>query len=85
MTSMFVPNAVMSISIKPKDSGQLANFGKAVGKFTREDPTLRVSIDDKTKETIMSGMGELHLEIYVERLKREYGVDCGERVKKRNQ
>lgn len=76
MTSMFVPNAVMSISIKPKDSGQLANFGKAVGKFTREDPTLRVSIDDKTKETIMSGMGELHLEIYVERLKREYGVDC---------
>lgn len=76
LTSMFVPNAVMSISIKPKDSGQLGNFGKAVGKFTREDPTLRVSVDDKTKETIMSGMGELHLEIYVERLKREYGVEC---------
>ena len=76
MTSMFVPNAVMSISIKPKDSGQLANFGKAVGKFTREDPTLRVSVDGKTKQTIMSGMGELHLDIYVERLKREYGVEC---------
>ena len=50
------------------------NFSKAIGKFTREDPTLRVSVDSETKETVMSGMGELHLEIYIERMKREYNV-----------
>jgi elongation factor G len=76
MRSMFVPAAVMSISVKPKLSTMLANFSKAVGKFSREDPTLRVGIDDKTQQTIMSGMGELHLDIYVERMKREYNVEC---------
>jgi elongation factor G len=76
MRSMFVPNPVMSISIKPKDSSKLAAFGKAMGKFTREDPTLRIDSDEITNETILSGMGELHLEIYVERMKREYGVEC---------
>jgi elongation factor G len=75
LNSMFVPSPVMSLSIKPTDSMQQANFGKAIGKFTREDPTLRVAMDQKSKETIMSGMGELHLEIYVERMKREYNVD----------
>ena len=76
MKSMFVPAPVMSISVKPKSSSMLANFSKAVGKFSREDPTLRISLDEKTKETIMSGMGELHLDIYVERMKREYNVEC---------
>lgn len=76
MKSMFVPKPVMSISIKPKESSKLAAFGKAMGKFTREDPTLRIDTDEMTNETILSGMGELHLEIYVERLKREYGVEC---------
>jgi elongation factor G len=76
MVSMFVPNPVMSLSVKPKESAQLANFGKAMGKFTREDPTLRVVVDEKSGETVMSGMGELHLEIYVERMKREYNVEC---------
>lgn len=76
MMSMFVPRPVMSLAVRPKDSTGLANFSKAIGKFTREDPTLRVSVDDKSKETILSGMGELHLEIYVERLKREYNVEC---------
>ena len=76
MVSMFVPNPVMSIAVKPKESGMLNNFSKALGKFTREDPTLRTSIDDKTSQTILSGMGELHLEVYVERLRREYGVEC---------
>ena len=75
MVSMFVPKPVMSLAIKPKDNGKAAAFSKAIGKFTREDPTLRVQVDDKTKETIMSGMGELHLEIYVERMRREYGVE----------
>uniref|UniRef100_A0A7S3MFH5 Elongation factor G, mitochondrial n=1 Tax=Spumella elongata TaxID=89044 RepID=A0A7S3MFH5_9STRA len=76
MVSMFVPNPVMSLSVKPKESSGIANFGKAMGKFTREDPTLRVDINEKTGETVMSGMGELHLEIYVERMKREYNVEC---------
>jgi elongation factor G len=76
MISMFVPKPVMSLSVKPKESGTIGNFSKAVGKFTREDPTLHVTVDDKTQETIMSGMGELHLEVYIERLKREYGVEC---------
>jgi len=76
MVSMFVPNPVMSLSVKPKDSQQSVNFAKALGKFTREDPTLRIEINEKSGETIMSGMGELHLEIYVERMRREYNVDC---------
>jgi elongation factor G len=76
MVSMFVPSPVMSLAVKPKESNMMTNFGKAVGKFTREDPTLRVSVDSKTGETIMSGMGELHLEVYVERMKREYKVEC---------
>lgn len=76
MVSMFVPNPVMSLSVKPKDAQLVANFSKAMGKFTREDPTLRVEINEKTGETVISGMGELHLEIYVERMKREYNVEC---------
>ena len=76
MVSMFVPSPVMSLAIKPKETSMMTNFSKAIGKFTREDPTLRVSVDGKTGETIMSGMGELHLDIYVERMKREYKVEC---------
>jgi elongation factor G len=76
MMSMFVPNPVMSLAVRPKDMQQTANFSKAISKFTREDPTLKVHIDSKTNETIMSGMGELHLEIYLERLKREFKVEC---------
>jgi elongation factor G len=76
MLSMFVPKPVMSLAVRPKESAMQASFSKAIGKFTREDPTLRITIDDKNKETVLSGMGELHLEIYVERLKREYGVEC---------
>lgn len=76
MSSMFVPKPVMSLAVRPKESGMLNNFTKAISKFTREDPTLKINIDEKTKETILSGMGELHLEIYLERLKREYQVEC---------
>lgn len=66
----------MSLAVKPKDNTMVNNFGKAVGKFCREDPTLRITQDPKTKETLMSGMGELHLDIYIERLRREFNVDC---------
>ncbi|PKS08672.1 hypothetical protein jhhlp_004725 [Lomentospora prolificans] len=76
MSSMFVPDAVMSLSIKPKKSSDADNFSKAMNRFQREDPTFRLHVDPESEETIISGMGELHLEIYVERLRREYKVDC---------
>jgi elongation factor G len=76
MASMFVPAAVMSLAISPKDKGSQGNFSKALGKFSREDPTFRVHRDEESGETIISGMGELHLEIYVERMKREFNCEC---------
>jgi len=76
MTSMFVPEPVISLSIKPKDNKDLSNFSKAMARFQREDPTFRVHVDAESSETIISGMGELHLDIYVERMRREYRVAC---------
>jgi len=76
MMSMFVPEPVMSLSINvKKGSDQLENLGKGLARFTREDPTFRVHVDPESKETIISGMGELHLDVYCERLRREYNVD----------
>jgi elongation factor G len=76
MASIFVPEAVMSLAVSPKDRASQTNFSKALGKFTREDPTFRVHRDEESNETIISGMGELHLEIYVERMKREFACEC---------
>lgn len=76
MSSMFVPEPVMSLAVSPKSSLKMDAFAKALSKFTKEDPTLRLRIDEISKETILSGMGELHLEVYVERMKREYNVEC---------
>lgn len=72
MASMYVPNPVISLAIAPKDKAAQNSFSKALNKFTKEDPTFRVSRDEESGETIIQGMGELHLEIYVERMKREF-------------
>lgn len=72
MTSMHVPNPVISLAVKPKDRSAQANFSKALQKFRKEDPTFHVHRDEESGETIISGMGELHLEVYVERMIREF-------------
>lgn len=74
LSSMHVPHPVMSLSIRPKESDKQRQFGKALAKFSKEDPTLKVKIDNDTSETILSGMGELHLDVYIERMFREYNV-----------
>ena len=74
MTSMFVPAPVISLAVKPKDKSAEKNFSKALQKFRKEDPTFHVRRDEESNETIISGMGELHLEVYIERMNREF--DC---------
>jgi elongation factor G len=74
MTSMFVPDPVISLSIIPTDNKSQVNMSKALNRFTKEDPTFKTHVDDETNETIIEGMGELHLEVYVERMRREYGA-----------
>jgi elongation factor G len=76
LSSMYVPDAVISLALKTKNREASANFSKALARFVKEDPTFRVSTNEETSETIIAGMGELHLDIYVERMKREYGVEC---------
>jgi elongation factor G len=75
MTSMHVPDAVIDLAVWPKDKGGEVNFSKALNRFSKEDPTFRVRRDEESAQTIISGMGELHLEIYVERIKREYNCE----------
>ena len=72
IASMYVPNPVISLSIKPKDKQAAAQMGKAINRFTKEDPTFQSYMDPESGETIIKGMGELHLAVYVERMKREY-------------
>ena len=75
MTSMHVPAPVISLAVKPKDKKAEMNLGKALARFTKEDPTFKVYLDGETSETIICGMGELHLDVYVERMRREYNAE----------
>ena len=75
MTSMHVPDPVIHLKIKAKDRKMQTNISKALNRFAKEDPTFKTRIDEESGETIISGMGELHLDVYVERMKREYGAE----------
>jgi len=72
MLSMHVPEPVISVAIAPKDNAAEIKMSKALRRFTKEDPTFQVKVDPESGETIISGMGELHLDVYIERMKREY-------------
>ena len=74
MTGMHVPAPVISLAVVPKDNKAQIQMAKALNRFTKEDPTFTTRVDEETSETIISGMGELHLDVYVERMRREYGV-----------
>jgi len=74
MTSMYVPDPVISLAITAKDHKSEINMSKALTRFTKEDPTFRVHTNEETGDTIISGMGELHLEVYIERMLREYSA-----------
>ncbi|MBM9511982.1 elongation factor G [Desulfogranum marinum] len=75
MSSMHVPAPVISLAINPVDNKAQVNMSKALNRFTKEDPTFKTFVDHETNETIISGMGELHLEVYIERMKREYKAE----------
>jgi elongation factor G len=75
MTSMYVPKPVISLAIAPKDNKSQMAMSKALNRFSKEDPTFKTFVDPETNETIIEGMGELHLDIYVERMRREYGAE----------
>ncbi len=75
MTSMFVPAPVISLAVNPKDKKSADQMAKALNRFTKEDPTFQTYVDPESNQTIIKGMGELHLEVYIERMKREYNCE----------
>ncbi|MCL2481747.1 MAG: elongation factor G, partial [Spirochaetaceae bacterium] len=75
LTSMYVPEPVISLAVEPIDKKAADNMSKALNRFTKEDPTFRSYVDEESNQTIIQGMGELHLDVYVERMKREYKAE----------
>ena len=78
LESMDFPDPVISIAIEPKTQADIDKLGIALGKLTEEDPTLKIHTDEDSGQTVLSGMGELHLEIILDRMKREFGVECSQ-------
>ncbi len=78
LENMFIPEPVISVAVEPKTQADVDKMGMAISKLVEEDPTLRVKTDEDTGQTILSGMGELHLEIIVERLRREFKVEVNQ-------
>ncbi|HAW32810.1 MAG TPA: elongation factor G, partial [Planctomycetaceae bacterium] len=76
LESIFVPEPVIRLSIEPLDRDGADRLAKAIQRFNREDPTFHVMTDEETNQTIIAGMGQLHLDVYIERIKREYKVEC---------
>ena len=75
MSSMYVPDPVISLAITPKDKKSSDQMAKALNRFTKEDPTFQTYVDPESNQTIIKGMGELHLEVYIERMRREYKAE----------
>ena len=75
LENIFVPEAVITVAIEPAERSSSEKLGKALQRFRKEDPTFRVRTDEESGETLIAGMGELHLDIYVERIKREYKLE----------
>jgi elongation factor G len=78
LENMFIPESVISIAVEPKTQADVEKMGMAIAKLVEEDPTLRVKTDDETGQTVLSGMGELHLEIIVDRMRREFKVEVNQ-------
>jgi len=78
LENMFIPEPVISVAVEPKTQADVDKMGLAISKLVEEDPTLRVKTDEDTGQTILSGMGELHLEIIVDRMKREFKVEVNQ-------
>jgi elongation factor G len=74
--SIEFPEPVISISVEPKSKADQEKMGVALGKLAEEDPSFRVKTDEETSQTIISGMGELHLDIIVDRMRSEFSVEC---------
>ena len=78
LESMSFPEPVIGIAVEPKTQADLDKMGAALAKLAEEDPTFKVHTDEETGQTVISGMGELHLEILVDRMKREFKVECNQ-------
>jgi elongation factor G len=78
LENMFIPDSVISIAVEPKTQADVDKMGMAIAKLVEEDPTLRVKTDEDTGQTVLSGMGELHLEIIVDRMRREFKVEVNQ-------